>query len=125
MKKVCIEEKNREKIEAIIAEKEGKARVRTIGYQEIYNLCKETEKHLGIPKKHMHGVKISGDPNAQCFPSAYKGIPESSHFEAEYSHGKWYLTRVYRYTCRQTVSRIDIKLTEDAKTALIASKSKL
>lgn len=125
MKKICIEEKNREKIEQLIKKKEGNASARTIVYQDIDALCKQVEKHLGIPQKCMHGIKINADPNTQKFPSAYKWIPESTYFEAEYSHGKWYLTDVYRNICRQTVTKVKIELTENAKTAIIASKSNL
>ena len=125
MKKVCIEEKNREKIETLITEVEGKARVRTIGYQEIFNLCKETEKHLGIPKKHMHGVTIFGDPNAQNFPNAYSGIPQSTQFQAVYSHGKWYVTEIFRRNCKTPKNKVWIILTDVAKESIIQTKTHL
>lgn len=96
MKSIIISETNKSRIEAAIAEVEGKASARTVDYDDIVRACGRIEKKLRIPKKYMEGIRYDVDLHAQNFPKAYKYRAESTHFTVEYSKGKWRLVSIER-----------------------------
>ena len=58
---------------------------------------KEVEKTLGIPKKHMVGIRVRCDLHAQKYPNAYKYTPESTQCSLERCPSGWYITDVERW----------------------------
>lgn len=98
-KSIVICEKNREAIESMVAEAEGKARVRCLTYERLTSRIDQLEKALGIAKKDMEGIKYDVDDHAQNFVHAYKYVADSTHAVIERTGGKWRLTKVYRYNC--------------------------
>ena len=104
-------------IKNAIEDVEKMARVRTITAEKLIETLADIDKTLGISKKAKEGIKISVDINAQKFPRAYKGIPESTQFTAEFKGGSWRITGIKRAQCR--TARIVIEHTEASKAALI------
>ena len=102
-----------EKLASVIAEAEG-ARVsaRKIDVKDIIDDLIEINDYLGISTKAMKGTTVHVDHNAQAFPNAYKGTPESTHFTAEFTSG-WFVTAIYRSTCIRR--KYELKLSESAK----------
>ena len=105
-------------LEKAINEAQSKARVRRISTSTVINTLAKIQKQLNIPKKSMRGIKISVDYYAQKFPSAYKGIPESTYFNAEHDGRHWRITNVYRAKCRYS-GEVIINHTEESKKAII------
>lgn len=109
---IKLNEKNKEKIQAVIDQVQLKARVRTITVDDIMSEPAEIESHLGLGKKALVGVTASIDLHAQKFTSRYKGIPESTQFGLEYTKGGWVLTYVARLAVES--DKHSIRLTEQA-----------
>ena len=85
---------NENKLNAAIAEAEGRATVRTIKADDIAWILNK----IKVPKSKLDGTTVHYD-GAEHFPNAYKYRPESTHFTAENIKGKWYVTDIYRATC--------------------------
>lgn len=100
MKSIIINETNKERIAAAIRDVEGKSSARTIVYDDIVRATQRIEKKLGIPKKHMEGIRFDVDLHAQNFPKKYKYRAESTQFVIEFSKGKWRLVSIERYYTR-------------------------
>ena len=99
-KSIIICEKNREAIENMIAQAEGKATARCLTFKDLTFRIAQLETALGIAKKDMEGLKYDLDDNAQNFPHAYKYKADSTHAVIERRGGKWRLVDVHRGTCR-------------------------
>ena len=99
-KSIIICEKNREAIENMIAQVEGKATARCLTFKGLTYRIQQLEAALSILKKDMEGLKYDLDDHAQNFPHAYKYKADSTHAVIERRGGKWRLTKVYRGTCR-------------------------
>ena len=110
---------NSDKLDKAIDAAEGRARIRRITSEDVVEGCHMAEVRMGIPRKHMDGVTISVDMNAQKFPNRYNGIPESTHFDAINRKGKWYVTKIYRGRCRYAGHEVEIKLTDAARADVI------
>lgn len=106
-------------IDKALEEVQTRARVRCLDAVEIIEALIDVEKKLDIPKKAMDGIVVDVDVNAQAFPGAYKGIPESTQFRATYKKDHWQLVSVYRDECRRPSARFVIAHTEASKQALI------
>lgn len=107
----------------VIKQAEGKSRERTIDASDICKGITEVEKQLqGITKKAMKGVKFGYDTNAQSFPKAYKYIPMSTIFTAEFDGKEWRITDIYRGECGK--GKCDISLTDEAKKAILEKISR-
>lgn len=107
-------------LSAVLIDVQKRAKVRTIDADSvILHLCAISD-NLAIPKKFMEGIKIRADLNAQKFPNAYKGRPESTIFEAEYKAGGWRVTSVARTDSVQRTHGTSVNLTDDAKAALLS-----
>ena len=112
---------NSEKLAQAIKEAEGKAKARTVTDEDIrYALSKIGEN---LPKKCLSGTKVFYD-GAEHFPSAYKYIPESTHWEAENVNGRWYVTNIYRDRCpNRSESNTRVQFSEEAKMKIIEKAS--
>ena len=112
---------NTDKISAAIAAAEGKATARCITADDIHSMINEIEESLTkrLYKKDWAGLRFSCDDNAQSFPGAYKGRPESTHFELERTASGWFVTRIMRNDCRSPKSRIICHNMEDKSEALV------
>ena len=110
-----------DKINAALDEVQAKSRVRTITVENIEAMCEIVFKRCGISKKAMNGVSFTADWNAQAFPNAYKGIPESTIVSASFVRGEWIITDISRGTTRRPTVAYHVCLTDDAKAAIIQS----
>lgn len=106
-------------IRAALDDVQNKSRVRTISAENIAELCKRVETRLDIPKSALKGVAFTADYNAQAFPNAYKGRPESTHVSALHNGREWIITGIYRADCRRPTVAIDVQLTDGAQAAII------
>ena len=119
-KKVIIKEENRNKIEEMLAEVQEKSRVRTISFDDMMDVITRIEKRLGeIRKKYWKGIRVHVDCNAQDFPGAYKGTPESTQFTIERATSGWALTGISRNRTKGQYEEVYIELTEEAKQQLL------
>ena len=96
-----------------------RARARLISAEEIPMALLGLERALGITKKALHGVSVTMDLNAQQFPGAYKGIPESTIVSAVYKSGSWRITDIRRDRTRTPGSAITVEHTEESRKALL------
>lgn len=108
-------------IDAVIAKQEGRSRVRTITADNVIEALSEITDGFAIPKKHLNGVKVSVDENAQAFPNNYRFQPESTQFEAAHNGKEWVLTNVWRGECRRPANKVLVTLTDEAKEAILKS----
>jgi len=120
---MLVKESNKNKIEKMIAEAEGRATARTLIFDDIIFDIKEIEKKLGIKKKDMIGIKACVDTNAQDFPKAYKYRPESTHYTMIRKANGWDLKTVERNTTRREGHAYELELPKHTKLAIIKSMS--
>lgn len=121
MKKIVFVEKNFEALDKQIAEANGKARTRTLSIDDVKAVLKEADEHLGISKAAKKGVKLTYR-HGEKLPKAYKYIPESTQFKAEFNGTAWVITDIYRGICPGVIKDTALELTEAAKKAIIESK---
>ena len=102
------------------------ARVRTIDIKDMAYALDKADKIISgagyhkIAKKAIEGTEVVIDCNAQTFPNAYKGAPESTFFSAVYHSGKWQITALWRGRTASPRQGVKIKLSDAAKAAIIA-----
>ena len=96
-----------------------RARARLISAEEIPMALLGLERTLGITKKALHGVSVTMDLNAQQFPGAYKGIPESTIVSAVYKSGSWRITDIRRDRTRAPSNAVTVEHTEESRKALL------
>lgn len=116
---MLIKESNKEKIEKMITEAEGRARERKITYADMVHGIKKIEGWLGIPKAHMEGIVVYVDHNAQNFPNAYKYTPYSTQYMMVRKRSGWDLRQVYRDITRRDNHTYELELTDKAKESII------
>lgn len=116
-----------EKLEKAIKEAEGRATSRTVTVESIVDILNGITKKYDIPKSKLHGTKVHYD-GGEHFPNAYFkcGSPMSTHWTAENSHGKWYVTDIKRdyCPCRKTSSGY-IEYSETAKESILEKASQI
>lgn len=122
---MLIRESNKNKIEKMIKDAEGRAKVRTITYNDLLSAIEYVEKKLNICKKDMIGIKADIDLHAQNFPNAYRFrfTPESTHFYMERKASGWDLRNVQRCYTRRANHAFWLELPEHTKSAIIERMS--
>lgn len=101
----------------------GKARVRRLDAMMILEHISKFESCLSITKTALNGTTIDVDPFAEKFPSAYKGIPMSTTFMADFKNGQWYVRGVFRERCHTVECKAN--LSDSAINALIEKYSRI
>lgn len=99
---------------------QSRARVRTVSAEDVSKALDGITARFRIPKTAMEGVRVTVDLNAQKFPNAYNGIPESTFFSAVYSKRAWRVTEVWRGRTAMPNHMVDVRLTDTAVAALTA-----
>lgn len=117
---IIIDMAHADALQAEIDTVQKRVRTRTITVTDIIKKCDEVSRRLDISRKALEGVAFYADINAQSFPGAYNGIPESTHFQAAFMGGKWRLIKVYRYPVSAPTMGTKIQLTDAAKIAVLA-----
>ena len=112
------------KVYSAIREAEGRATERTLTLSIILDNLIIVENRLDVSKKALNGTKVFADPHAQKFPRAYKYVPMSTHFSAEFENGKWYLLSVDRERCTEG-DGLRLILSDSCRSALIDRFSSL
>lgn len=112
---------NTEQLQAALDEAQKRCRARTVTVKNICAMCDIVQERCGISKKAMDGVSFSADWNAQAFPNAYKGMPESTIVYATFKRGEWVVTDILRSPTRRPTVAYDVTLTDAAKEAIIQS----
>ncbi len=111
---------NEKKLIEALDEVQKRSKTRTVEAKDIKAAASRIENALGIPKKHMTGIKAEVDINAQDFPHAYKYSPESTVFDLERTATGWVVTDIRRDKPHARFKEIYLTLTDEAKNALIA-----
>lgn len=76
------------------------ARTRTVDIDDVYSAVVALERKFeDCTKKSMEGLIVHVDLNSQRFPSAYAGIPMSTHFVIIYEKRSWRFIRAERLRC--------------------------
>jgi hypothetical protein len=110
-----------EKIQTMLDEVQKRSKVRTITAADVTEAVERVERQmLHIAKKNMDGVEFTADMNAQSFPGAYKGRPESTLIHVVNKRGVWYLSSAYRDDTKGPTVAYEVKLTDTAKAAILA-----
>ena len=94
---------------------------RTIDPSDVIESLNRYMAALRISKTAAVGIKVTVDPNAQSFPNAYRYIPESTLFDAEYTEKGWVVSNVRRGTTHGAAGMYHATLTDKAKAAIIES----
>lgn len=96
------------------------AMVRTINLTELLAAVERIEVKLShiLHKKDWKGARVTVDLNAQSFPNAYKGIPESTVFQIEKFASGWYLIAMRRERTRSR--NFYLNLMQEQKDAIAA-----
>ena len=108
------------KLQAALDTVQARSMVRDITVSDIISASEEVYKHLSafLPKKYIKNCTVVCNLNAFAPPTAYKGIPQSTHFTLSYSGRGWFVTNITRANASGT-KRFHINLTEDAKAKLV------
>ena len=107
------------KIDIILSEVQKLARVRTIRIDDMVKAFDYINKCFKISNKALEGTSVVVDLNAQDFAKSYKGVPESTIFEAVYKNGNWKITNIYRGRTKTYSKRIECDLSDTAKEAIL------
>ncbi len=106
------------KLSAEIGMVQGRARVRVIDETDVVRaFCRL--HNSGLHGAAFRGVSVIINPNAQTFPGAYHGIPESTYFNATYDGRAWHVISVWRRQCG--TKKFVFSLTPAAQNAIIAA----
>ena len=116
---MIIKESNKAKIDEMIKKAEGRATMRTITYKDIVDAIAKIEKKLDIPKCKMVGIRASVDIHAQNYPRAYKYTAESTHFAMVRKSSGWDFLGADRCDNRREGHQFLLKLTDEAKQAIL------
>lgn len=116
-------EANKERLEKLFKEANGKCRERILTYDNVKHILEKIEETLDIPKKDMIGITAVIDPNAQNFPRAYGYVPYSIYCFATRKKTGWDIEKFGKYRTARAGHAAEIRLTKDAKIAILESKS--
>lgn len=98
IKEIIIHDKNKNKINEILAAEQKRARERKIeSYDELVELIDKYTKKFDIPKKYWEGCKLYILIGAGHFANKYNGIPYGTGVEIVFrKDGKGILKDIYR-----------------------------
>lgn len=121
-----IKEENKERIEKMISDAQGKSYERTVTFEDIVSAVDSLEKHYAkYTKKARHGLMLRVDLNAQPFPNAYKYRAKSTHILLAYKRGKWYLDEAGRcYTVAPKDRYVVMNMPKELLEEIIASEKR-
>lgn len=122
-KPIVISIKNRDRLSQAIADVQEKTKEREIDVDDLFRAINDVERELGIPKCSMIDTKVYVDMNAQEFPNAYKYTPYSTQFTMRKTAKGWNLIDIRREICKRPSNRYILVLSNDAKEAIIESKT--
>lgn len=120
-KTILINDKNKEKIEKVLQEKQKRARERKINsYDE---LVEKVEKYMNcipsIPKKHLYQCELYIYIGAAKFPNKYKGVPYGTRIVITFNKkGEYMLKDVSRENVNREKDYY-FNMTDTAKTFVL------
>jgi hypothetical protein len=122
IKQVIIHDKNKDKINEILKQVQGKARERKIeSYDELIALIDKYTKNINIPKKYWEGCNLYINIGAGHFASKYNGIPYGTHIELiGRKDGKFILWTIYRMAVKDKKPYY-FKMTDIAKNSILSN----
>lgn len=115
---IPVDDKHKDKINAAIAQAEGRARVRTLNYNDVKDLCERFEGVYEVKKRYLDGCCFSYIEGADDFASSYRGMPYGTEIYATHHKGKWYLVGAERVYCNHVQCKW-VYLSADAKSELM------
>ncbi len=95
---IYIKDENAAKIDAFIREREGKARVRLLDYEEVKALAARLDSELPfslLPKVDRRGSRAIVRHSFK-FANSYNGMPYATQALLEYGPGGWRIIDAYR-----------------------------
>lgn len=120
--KILVNDKNKERINTILDEAQGRATSRTVTYGVLVNVLKSVDyKYSGLTKKQLKGTELTLRPYAFDQPKAYKHEVALTEMTVYHNGKEWVLTGVERKTFRG-VSKTDgivVKLPEETIKAMM------
>lgn len=122
MKNIIIKEENKELINRIICEAEGRSTVRKIDYDDCVDAVREIDEKLNLPQRAKNGIVAYVDIHASDFSISYRGEPMSTKIVVMFKNRAWRLVNVYRGKTCSSNRRYQIRLTETAREELIARR---
>lgn len=90
---------NFNKVEEKLNEVQRRAITRTITINDIEEYLERITDKYHICGMSFKGVKVCINVHAQKFSSAYRGIPETTYFTAEFNGREWRITNITRARC--------------------------
>ena len=118
MKKSLGTESGRKAISSALDEIQKRCTVRTVTVEDMDRILEEVADRIGISKKALTGTKVYYT-GAEKFPNAYRHIPESTHFSAEYNGKAWVVLCVSRDICPNRINNVGTQLSDTAKDAVM------
>lgn len=94
--KIKITENNKEKLENVLAQANGKARERVAHYEDLLKAVDRIREKFYIPKSKMEGLKVLVDVNRTLKAKAYKHAMYSTKFVVEFGKTDAYLVGSFR-----------------------------
>ena len=116
-KPIIINEHNKDKIEQVLDEVQGRCKTRLIDYNDILAELKAVDEQFSkvCTKKAFENTEVLIDVNGQNFPNSYKFSAKSTQFRAVYSKSKWRLVYLDRDWCRTYSQRWHFTLFDNGK----------
>lgn len=116
---IIIKAENSERIQKLLRENEGPARVRKGSVEDILEAVEEIKRHTGLSEYQLRGSRYRVNSSPAKIAQSYirKGIPMATYYEIVFENSKAYLVDVYRDAARGR--RVEGQLSENAKTSLL------
>lgn len=119
--KIVIKEENRDRIEKVLNEVQRRTRARELDADMIFCAVNELNRRIipFVKKKHLKETTACVDMYADNFPMAYRGVPKSTYFRAQYNGKEWVLIEVGRAETSRRARAVQIDYTEEAKRDIV------
>ena len=122
--KIIINGHHAAKLAAALNEAQARSRARTLTVEDVERILEKATAEVGVSRNALAGTGLHYT-GAEHFPGAYKYSPESTHFIAEHNGRVWVVTDIYRSTCPNRRSNVSMRLSESARTALVARMAEI